>query len=132
MDRCVKRSRHVAVLVKICLIVVGVSALVYLYGHDPSVNGGYPRCLFHSLTGLWCPGCGVTRGLYAFLHGEYLETVRMNPYIFCIMPMLAFAAYVARRPAELRSIGFIAVLSGLLFWVLRNVGIWQFVLLSPS
>ena len=29
-------------------------------GHDPA-EGGYPACPLYTLTGYWCPGCGLTR-----------------------------------------------------------------------
>ena len=38
----------------------------------------YPRCLFHELTGLNCPGCGGTRAVRALLHGEFRAALRDN------------------------------------------------------
>ena len=48
---------------------IGVGAMVFFF--NPSTHGFYPVCLFHSLTGLNCPGCGMTRALYALLHGNF-------------------------------------------------------------
>jgi len=132
MHRCAKSCRVMTLLVSVCLVAVGAFALSYLYHHDPTIDDGYPCCLFHSLTGLWCPGCGVTRGFYAFVHGEYLETVRMNPFMFAVVPVMALAAYVSKRPVVLKVIGIMTALFGLLFGVLRNVNVWPFMLLSPS
>ena len=36
-------------------------------------------CIFHALTGLYCPGCGGTRSMYALLHGHILLAVHENP-----------------------------------------------------
>ncbi|MDE5936050.1 MAG: DUF2752 domain-containing protein [Ruminococcus sp.] len=36
------------------------------------------QCTFHSVTGLWCPGCGNTRSVNAMLHGDILLAVRNN------------------------------------------------------
>ncbi len=35
-------------------------------------------CLFHQLTGLWCPGCGGQRALHFLLHGQFLTALRHN------------------------------------------------------
>ena len=66
------------------------TALIFLYRHDPSVHAFYPRCVFHALTGLQCPGCGATRALYHMLHGNVGEAVRFNMLFVLFSPALAF------------------------------------------
>ena len=115
-----------------CLIATAtVCALAYLYCHDPAEEGFYPQCLFHSLTGLWCPGCGLTRGLYACLHGDYLAAVRMNSLLFVAVPVLAVCACASRRIDVLKAIDNLLLTSCLLFWILRNLTCWPFMLLAP-
>jgi len=55
---------------------IGVGAMVFFF--NPSTHGFYPVCLFHSLTGLNCPGCGMTRALYALLHGNFRMALKDN------------------------------------------------------
>src|SRR6185503_13011425 len=48
-----------------------VGAAAFVATHDPGAAGArYPGCIFHQMTGLWCPGCGLTRGTYELLHGH--------------------------------------------------------------
>lgn len=37
-----------------------------------------PRCVFHELTGLHCPGCGATRAVHALAHGQVLRALSCN------------------------------------------------------
>ena len=53
-----------------------------------------PPCLFLSLTGLQCPGCGSTRALIHLLHGELRAAWRMNALFVLLLPG-AFAGAVA-------------------------------------
>ena len=39
-------------------------------------------CAFHVLTGLPCPGCGLTRGLCALAHGQVYEAWAFHPFAF--------------------------------------------------
>ena len=66
------------------------AALIFLYGHDPSAHAYYPRCLFHALTGLQCPGCGATRALYHLMHGDFRAAIRFNALFVLFSPALAF------------------------------------------
>jgi len=64
------------VAVVLALTVVGSGAVLFFF--DPSRHGFYPICMFHSLTGWNCPGCGATRAAYELLHGHLVRALRDN------------------------------------------------------
>lgn len=65
-------------------IVASVAAFtVYVYFHNP-FEGRVTFCSFHALTGLDCPGCGMTRAAYLILHGHPLAGLRQNPFILVV------------------------------------------------
>jgi hypothetical protein len=67
----------------------GVGAMVFFF--NPSTHGFYPVCLFHSLTGLNCPGCGMTRALYALLHGNFRLALKDNAFFVLTCAALILA-----------------------------------------
>lgn len=38
-------------------------------------------CILHSIFGLYCPGCGGTRAIYALLHGHVLASFICHPLV---------------------------------------------------
>lgn len=56
-----------------------------------------PPCLFHSLTGYQCPGCGATRAARLLLQGELREAFRMNALFVLLLPVAAAGAIAAPR-----------------------------------
>lgn len=75
-----------------------VAAAAVIATHDPSAAGSrYPGCVFHQMTGLWCPGCGLTRGTYQLLHGHVGAALGYN-----IFTPLALTAIVVAWFAWLR------------------------------
>ncbi len=56
--------------------------------NDPAAsNSWFPPCIFHRVTGLWCPGCGLTRGAHALFNGRLGESFGYN--IFTPLALLA-------------------------------------------
>jgi hypothetical protein len=66
-----------------------VAALV-LFSFDPSTHRFYPRCTFHALTGLDCPGCGGLRAAHQLLHGNFVLAFRFNPLLVAGLPLFCF------------------------------------------
>lgn len=122
---------------------VGCAGLVQLYARDPA-EGGYPLCMFHYLTGLYCPGCGTARAVHRLLHGQLLAAMRMNvlavgmlPVLLAVVGVNSIAAWRGTAihwprprwaPANWRW-GVVTLV--IAFWLLRNVPIWPFSLLAP-
>ena len=45
-------------------------------------------CPFHAVTGLWCPGCGVTRMCLALLRLDVSGAWKANPVLLLLLPLL--------------------------------------------
>lgn len=50
------------------------------------INGGGFPCLFHLITGFYCPGCGGTRAIRMLIHGKVMAS-------FCYHPFVPYAAF---------------------------------------
>ncbi|MBQ9215473.1 MAG: DUF2752 domain-containing protein [Prevotella sp.] len=68
-------------------VVIVVAAALY-YWIDPAESGYAPKCIFHSLTGLSCPGCGMQRFLHALFHGRLLEAFSYNYLLIVFIPYI--------------------------------------------
>lgn len=66
----------------------------------PTGRFGPDLCPLHRTTGLPCHGCGVTRGLISFSHGDFSEAVGANPWVLVLWPVLAVLALSALMPAS--------------------------------
>ena len=62
--------------VVLCRIVVGVCAVL---GAASTLGIPVWPCFLNSLTGLPCPGCGMTRAVTALLHGNWTLAMTYHP-----------------------------------------------------
>jgi len=59
---------------------------------DPArPSSPFPACMFHSVTGLWCPGCGLTRGTHRLLRGDVVGAMELN----VLTPLVVVAVALA-------------------------------------
>ncbi len=65
-----------------CCLVAGAA---YVTAIDPSGRGGFLPCPFRSLTGLWCPGCGLTRATHHLLRGDVVQALRYNLFVIVVL-----------------------------------------------
>lgn len=47
-------------------------------------------CIFNEITGLYCPGCGITRAILSLLKGDLYQAFRYNSIIFIDIPLILF------------------------------------------
>ncbi|MDR1964896.1 MAG: DUF2752 domain-containing protein [Planctomycetaceae bacterium] len=74
-------------------IVAGIlcaTGLVILFLKHPSDSWLMPRCPFHVLTGLYCPGCGSLRAMYYLLHGHFSVSFRYQPLLVPFLLVILF------------------------------------------
>ncbi|QQS34066.1 MAG: DUF2752 domain-containing protein [Acidobacteriota bacterium] len=108
---------------------------------DPSDAGVFPVCPLFTMTGLACPGCGLTRGFHALFRGDVITAVDFNAMI----PIWSFVfgwAFISLLLLAIRGRGLKLrldtpyLIGGLLvtmlvFGVLRNIPVWPLTVLYP-
>ena len=121
----------------IALWVLMITGAIYLFTFEPGKTGFFLLCPFRFLTGLQCPGCGITRALHNLLHGHLTTAFTLNPLFVIALPFLIFAllrytsfAFQQKTPranalpANVIYFIFVVVLS---FWIFRNTPFYPFV-----
>ena len=117
------------------------AALIAL--NDPAAPGShFPACVFRTTTGLWCPGCGLTRGVHQLLTGHPMAALGENIFVPVVLAAIVGAWWswvrsswgrpALRLPAWApRAIAVVVPVTLVLYGVLRNIPHTPFTALAP-
>jgi hypothetical protein len=124
------------------LLVVFVSLAILFFVLDPAKHNIFPRCLFNSITGYYCPGCGSQRAVHSLLHFDIAGVVSYN---FLFIPAFLLIIYHYLHPVlnrffewklpnifYFKSTPWIIFGFVLAFWILRNLPFYPFSVLAPG
>ena len=81
-----KRAKNVLILFGI-IIAVGIIYIVF-----NSLTGIGIPCVFHLITGLNCPGCGVSRMIISIINLDFEAAFRYNAALFVLSPVFLILA----------------------------------------
>ena len=96
----------------------------------PTTAQGLPECHIHRLTGLLCPGCGLTRALRALLRGEWWLSLHNNPLVIPGFVWLAAMCCLKDHKTQQHVLWW-GMAVALLFTLLRNIPHPFFDILRP-
>lgn len=99
-----------------------IGLVAYIKIWLPLTNLGIP-CPFHTLTGLYCPGCGITRAATELLQLNVQTSFHYNRLIYVLIPLYGFY-WLSQRYNKKIAANVIMVFMTILtiaFGILRNI-----------
>lgn len=102
--------------------VTGVIGTVWYF--NPSNVNFLPVCPLYQMTGIACPGCGLTRGFHALFHGDVLTALDYNAMLPIFSLILGYF-FVSMLLVAVRG-------RGLSISYLKPKFVWAFLFLSIS
>jgi len=121
------------------IIVLAAGAGLLLYFFIEPKDGNLPKCIFHELTGFYCPGCGGQRSLHSLLNGNFLKAIDYNLLFILLLPLILYFMFVFITGKKYSTSSFIykpyfsltIAIAVVAFWILRNIPVKPFSWLAP-
>lgn len=118
-----KRIKKVLVSLLIIISILGIYFLAYSRLEFIRI-----KCLFHELTGLNCPGCGITRMILSFLQFDFYSGIKYNYFLgytfIVIIFMVGYFIYSYIYNKKIKQIEYFNMFYLVLFilWgIIRNI-----------
>ncbi len=124
------------------LVLIAAGGILYFFTYDLiSTPIQTIPCIFRTLTGLYCPGCGSRSALIQLARGNLYAAWRLNPLMILFLPA-AFLFVISQvkilftgrslprlflHPSLVWAIFYLI----LAYWIFRNIPLYPFTLLQP-
>lgn len=112
-----------------------------VYHWNPENTAFFPTCPIRSLTGYYCPGCGMTRALHQLLHGHIGAALSFNPLLIVAAPFvtcwiiselfLLLSGRAGPRIQVSEKFMWLILIGVVTFGIVRNIPYYPLTLLAP-
>lgn len=94
-------------------------------------------CPFLAVTGLPCPGCGMSRACLALLAGDFEGAMRLHPRAWMVMALAGICGLAAALPEKprkglVRGLAYAEQRGASLLLAATMIGLWAFRLYSSG
>ena len=109
------------------ILPIGIIFLIIAYLGDPT-NGPIVPCIFNKVTGLYCPGCGMTRGINSAMHFELRQALRYNFLIIIIPPLMGIYLFLDYKNMDkaAKIITYLMLIITISYGVARNFSFFNY------
>lgn len=97
----------------------------------------YIPCIFHKITHLYCPGCGITRMILSILKLNFYQAFRYNPLMFIMIPFIMtyeiiyYINWIHDKNYTIsKKIWYILLIITIIYTILRNIDSFSY--LAPT
>ncbi len=106
-------------------LIIGILVLILLFKYGIGIP-----CIFHKITGLHCPGCGMTRAFGALIELKPYQAIRYNALLLLI-PLYGIYCVLKYKHIKYANI-IIYILLGIIiiYGILRNIPMFSY--LAPT
>jgi hypothetical protein len=124
------------------LLTTLVMVAVLFFILDPDEQPIFPRCIFYSFSGYYCPGCGSQRAIHNLMHLNFAGVVQNN---ILFLPAMLAVTYHYLHPVLNRNFSWRLpnilymkntpwIIFGIIvfFWIIRNLPWYPFSALAPN
>lgn len=123
-------------IVFIIFTIISIYILLFIYYKIYSVYHIGIRCIFYTLTKLYCPGCGITRAIFSLIRFKFKEALHYNLLVTLFLPfiliylLLRIINWINFNNKEIKFFNnrfwnFLLIIT-IIFGILRNIKLFDF------
>ena len=135
MKKLNKKTKLIIIILSILIVLF----IAYFYYYLNKTYNFIIPCIIKKITGLYCPGCGITRMIFSLIKLDFYQAFRYNPLLFFLLPIILIFLidflikwyknkqnYLINKISKYNWITLLIIV--LVYTVLRNIPLFSFLL----
>ena len=111
------------------IILIVVSLVYYFLNHKYNIE---IPCLFHKITNLYCPGCGITRMIFSIIELDFYQAFRYNPLLFILLVcylIIKLIEIIRKKKIAIKPIySYYLLFITIIYGILRNIDAFSYLI----
>ena len=87
------KKKKISLIVFTGIVIVAFLGMVMVKIYNPEEESFFVPCVFNMVTGIKCPGCGMTRAVHYLVTGDILKAEWYNAMLLPLIAVILYALY---------------------------------------
>lgn len=87
------KKKKISICIVSILLIGAVIGIILVKMYNPEKESFFVPCGVYKLTGIKCPGCGMTRAVHNLLNGNILKSLWYNLMLIPLIIVVSYALY---------------------------------------
>lgn len=87
------KKKRGSICIVITLLVIAIIGVILVKIYNPEEESFFIPCMLYKLTGIKCPGCGMTRSVHYLVNGNVKQALWYNLMLIPIIILVIYALY---------------------------------------
>lgn len=88
------KKKKSSIFIVVILLFIATIGLILVKVYNPEEESFFIPCMLYKLTGVKCPGCGMTRSIHYFVNGNIIQAIWYN---LMLIPIIILVIYILYR-----------------------------------
>lgn len=87
------KKKKISIYVVTSLLFIAIIGIILVKIYNPEEESFFIPCMLYKLTGIKCPGCGMTRSVHYLVNGDIKQAMWYNLMLVPIIILVIYALY---------------------------------------
>ncbi|MCI8486358.1 MAG: DUF2752 domain-containing protein [Clostridia bacterium] len=87
------KNKKTSIYIVISLFIIALIGIILVKVYNPEEKSFFIPCMLYKLTGIKCPGCGMTRSVHYLVNGNIKQAIWYNLMLIPLIVLVIYSLY---------------------------------------